>query len=441
MGYFPFFMDMEGQKGLVIGGGEVALRKVLKLLPFHPKLTVVAPVIKKELLVIQEITCLQRPFKREDIGGQMFVLVASDEKVVNREAARLCKEQNIPVNVVDDKEACSFLFPALVKEGRLTIGISTQGASPALAGWIRGCVEAALPEGIDASLAYLEKLRLETKGCIPSQEQRAEMMRKAAWDCVEQNCSFQEKAGKVILAGAGCGSYDLITLRGMRAIQSAQVVVYDDLIDDRLLSYAGEGCEKVYVGKRKGAHSMAQEEINKLLISRAREGKRVVRLKGGDPFVFGRGGEEILALRKAGILTEEIPGVTSGIAVPAQAGIPVTHRGTSGSVHVVTGHGAAGEDGLPEDMETLAGLKGTLVFLMGLTNLREIAEGLIEQGKCPKTPAAVIQGGFEGETQIVRGCLENIAEKVRISGISAPAVIVIGPVAEMDLWGENANIC
>ena len=133
--------------------------------------------------------------------------------------------------------------------------------------------------------------------------------------------------------------------------------------------------------------------------------------------------------------------MTSGIAVPAQAGIPVTHRGTSGSVHVVTGHGAAGEDGLPEDMETLAALKGTLVFLMGLTNLREIAEGLIEQGKWPKTPAAVIQGGFEGETQIVRGCLENIAEKVRISGISAPAVIVIGPVAEMDLWGENANIC
>lgn len=434
MGYFPFFMDIEGQKGLIVGGGEVALRKVLKLLPFHPRLTVVAPVIIKELLDIPEITCLRRPFMQEDICGQMFVLAASDEKEVNRDVAILCGEKNIPVNVADDKEACSFLFPALVKKGRLTIGISTQGASPALAGWIRGCVEAALPQGIDESLAYLEELRSRTKECVPQQEKRAEILRQAALNCVDQGHPGQDEKGVVILVGAGCGSYDLITVRGFRAVQSAQVLVYDDLIDDRLLSCAGESCERIYVGKRKGVHSMHQEEINTLLISKAKEGKRVVRLKGGDPFVFGRGGEEIQALRKAGVTVEEIPGISSGIAVPAQAGIPVTHRGISSSVHVITGHGAETKDGLPKDMETLAKLDGTLVFLMGLTNLEKIADRLMTYGKSPDTPAAVIQGGFEGDMQIVRGCLKDIAEKVRQSDLSAPAVIVVGLVAEMDLF-------
>lgn len=434
MEYFPFFMDIEGQRGLVVGGGEVAFRKVSKLLPFHPRIAVVAPVITGELLDIPEIVCLQRPFQPEDISGQMFVLAASDEKGVNREVAELCRRQNIPVNVADDKEACSFLFPALVKKGRLTIGISTQGASPALAGWLRGSIEAALPEGIDQSLAHLEELRFQTKEKVPQQEERMEILRRAAWTCTGQGNSGQEGVGRVSLVGAGCGSYDLITVRGLRAVQSAQVLVYDDLLDGRLLAYAGEGCERIYVGKRKGIHSMSQEEINELLISKAREGKQVVRLKGGDPFVFGRGGEEILALRKAGIRVEEIPGISSGTAVPAQAGIPVTHRGISGSVHLVTGHGTATEDGLPENMETLAGLDGTLVFFMGLTNLKKIADRLIACGKTQETPAAVIRGGFEGEMQIVRGCLGDIAGKVCQSEISAPAVIVVGKVAEMDLF-------
>lgn len=434
MEFFPFFMDIEGQKGLIVGGGEVALRKVSKLLPFHPRLTVVAPVIIKELMDIQEIICLQRPFDRNDICDQMFVIAASDEKEVNRETARLCREKNIPINVVDDREACSFLFPALVKRGKLAIGISTQGASPALAGWIRGSVEAALPDGIEESLVYLEELRSEVKEDVSQQEKRAEILRQAAWDCAGQGRSGQEEKGRVILAGAGCGSYDLITVRGFRAVQSAQVLVYDDLIDDRLLCCAGEGCERIYVGKRKGVHSMTQEEINELLISRAKEGKRVVRLKGGDPFVFGRGGEEILALRAAGIPVEEIPGISSGIAVPAQAGIPVTHRGLSGSVHLITGHGAASKDGLPEEMETLAKLSGTLVFLMGFTNLEKIADRLMTYGKPSDMPTAVIQGGFEGEMQIVRGCLEDIAEKVCQSGLTAPAVIVVGDTAEMDLF-------
>lgn len=438
MGYFPFFMDIEGKSGLIVGGGEVARRKVRKLMPFQPRLTVVAPVIARELLADKALTCVQRAFREEDILGQMFVIAASDEADVNREVGRLCREKNIPVNVADEKEACSFLFPALVKEGRLTIGISTEGASPAMAGKIRSSVEASLPTGIGEELERLANLREQVKKEIPAGEHRTAILKQAAQIFTDSTsrATGQEK-GKVILAGAGCGAYDLITVRGLNAVRDAQVLVYDDLIDERLLSHAGESCEKIYVGKRSGKHSMPQEEINALLIAKAKEGKFVVRLKGGDPFVFGRGGEEILALRQAGIEVEEIPGVSSAVAVPAASGIPVTHRGISRSFHVITGHGAEG--GMTEKMETLAALEGTLIFLMGLGKIEEITEGLIACGKPESTPAAVIRGGFVGAAQTIRGCLGDIAEKTKQSGLMSPAVIVIGECAGMDLFGNVTN--
>lgn len=431
MGYFPFFMDIEGQKGLIVGGGAVAGRKVSKLLPFGPRLTVVAPIIAKELLENSAITCVQRTFCKEDIQGQMFVIAASDEADVNREVGRLCREKNIPVNVADEKEACSFLFPALVKEGKLTVGISTEGVSPAMAGRIRSSVEAVLPCDVGEELDRLAELRDQVKKTVPVREHRGEILRQAAQNYMD-GVPWEEEKGKVILAGAGCGAYDLITVRGLNAVRNAQVLVYDDLIDERLLSHAGEGCEKIYVGKRSGKHSMPQEEINALLIAKAKEGKRVVRLKGGDPFVFGRGGEEILALKQAGIETEEIPGISSAVAVPAAAGIPVTHRGISQSFHVITGHGAEG--GPTEKPETLAALKGTLIFLMGLGNIEKLTKDLIACGKPENTPAAVIRGGFDDTAQTIRGCLGDIAAKTKQSGLASPAVIVIGESAGMDLF-------
>lgn len=438
MGYFPFFMDIEGKSGLIVGGGEVARRKVLKLLPFAPHLTVVAPMIAKELFENKTITCVQRAFRKEDIRGQMFVIAASDEADVNREVGRLCREKNIPVNVADEKEACSFLFPALVKEGRLTIGISTEGASPAMAGKIRSSVEASIPSGIGEELERLANIREQVKKTVPAGEHRTAILKQAVQNYTNGTgrMTGQEK-GKVILAGAGCGAYDLITVRGMNAVRDAQVLVFDDLIDERLISHTGESCEKIYVGKRSGKHSMPQKEINDLLIAKAREGKLVVRLKGGDPFVFGRGGEEILALRQAGIEVEEIPGISSAVAVPAASGIPVTHRGISQSFHVITGHGAEGS--LTEKMETLAALEGTLIFLMGLGNIEEITEGLLACGKPKSTPSAVIRGGFSDTAQTIRGCLGDIATKTKQSGLMSPAVIVIGECAGMDLFGNITN--
>lgn len=460
MGYFPFFVDIEGRNGLIVGGGRIAAHKVEKLLPFSPKLTVTAPEISQELMENPLLDCRKREFADSDLEGKFFVVAASGSRELNRHVAKLCREKNILVNVVDDKEACGFLFPSLVKEGKLTVGISTEGASPQAAASLRSRIAQELPGRMEEILDYLAELREYAKECISDAGARAEFLKEAALLCMEKDralgredgfgeacCegksggkSFQaagrsrrKRTGSVTLVGAGCGAYDLITVKGLNAVRTAQTLVYDDLIDRRLLSHAPESCEKLYVGKRKGKHSMSQEEINRLLTEKAKQGKRVVRLKGGDPFVFGRGGEEILALKEEGIETAIIPGITSSVALPAAAGIPVTFRGVGRSFHVITGH-TSGEDGkLSENLTTLAALTGTLVFLMGFGHLREIAEKLVAYGKDPRLPAAVIRGNFDGSVTVVRGTLQDIAQKAEGAEMKAPAVIVVGETAGMDL--------
>ena len=242
--------------------------------------------------------------------------------------------------------------------------------------------------------------------------------------------------GKETLIGAGCGDYDLITLRGKRALERCDTVIYDALIDERLLDNCRVGAEKICVGKRAGRHSSKQEEINELLVRKASEGRNVARLKGGDPFVFGRGGEEILALRAAGIAYSFVPGVTSCVAVPELAGIPVTHRGTARSFHVITGHTA--NDLLPENFESYAKCGGTLVFLMGLKHLPEIARRLTENGISGKTPAAVISSGATARARVARAMLKDIAAESERLEMKAPAVIVVGETAAFDFSTESA---
>ncbi len=245
-------------------------------------------------------------------------------------------------------------------------------------------------------------------------------------------------AGFVYLVGAGCGRADLITLRGLECLRRCEVVVYDDLIDMALLDAVPAEAERIYVGKRSGRPSADQAWICELLVEKAKEGKRVVRLKGGDPFVFGRGGEEMLALISAGIPCEEVPGISSAIAIPASAGIPVTHRGVSTSLHIVTGHTIFTDDGLPEDLKRLAQLHGTLVFLMGLRDLDRLAAGLMAAGLKADTPAAVVSGGCAPHPMAVRAPLAEIAAQCASAGVQPPAVIVVGGVAGMDLQGRSA---
>ena len=239
--------------------------------------------------------------------------------------------------------------------------------------------------------------------------------------------------GTVYLVGAGCGPADLITVRGLRLLRNCGAVVYDDLIAPELLDEVPAAAERVYMGKREGRHSASQEEICAKLVELARAGKTVVRLKGGDPFVFGRGGEEALALLAAGVPFAVAPGVTSAVAIPALAGIPVTHRGVSRSFHVVTARTADTPDGLPEYFDQLAPLPGTLVFLMGLSRLERIAQRLTDAGKPADTPAAVVSGGSSPRPAAVRGTLADIAAKTRAAGVLPPAVIVVVEAAALEL--------
>lgn len=244
------------------------------------------------------------------------------------------------------------------------------------------------------------------------------------------------KKGMVVLIGAGPGDPGLITVKGREWLKHCDAVVYDELASRELLDNTKQGCQRIYVGKKAGSHSMSQEEINNLLISLATNCVLVVRLKGGDPFVFGRGGEEILALEKAGIPCMVIPGVTSAVAVPESVGIPVTHRGVARSFHVITAHTKGTQGGLPPDFDALARLTGTLVFLMGLGSLPGIVKGLLEAGRKKELPVAVIERGTLPGQRAVRGCLGDIVEKVEREGVSTPAIIVVGDCAALDLTRE-----
>lgn len=242
---------------------------------------------------------------------------------------------------------------------------------------------------------------------------------------------MNQASGSVYLVGAGCGQADLITVRGQSFLQNCDVVVYDDLIAAELLDMVPTGTQRIYMGKRQGRHSAHQKAICDTLVALAREGKTVVRLKGGDPFVFGRGGEEMLALKAAGIPCEEVPGISSAIAIPALAGIPVTHRGLSRSIHIITAHTADTGDSLPSGFNQLAKLPGTLVFLMGLSQLSQITRRLLQEGMEPFTPAAVVSNGNSPHPAAVRGTLEDIADRAR--NVRPPAVIVVGAAAAMEL--------
>lgn len=440
---FPMFVNLKGKRILVLGGGKVAARKVKKLAPFGGRITVVAPQAQPELEAMPGVEIRRHGFRPADLWPRpAMVIAATDDRQVNARASRLCRRFRIPVNVADNGPESSFLFPALVNQGDFSAGISTGGASPTAAVYFKERLEELVPERLEEILDYLEEKRAELKRTLPDQSARAAAMRELLDTCLELGRPPEKEPeipfrGAVTLVGAGCGRADLITVRGLRAIQRCQAVVYDDLIDPKLLEAAPETARRIYMGKRSGVAGATQAQINEQLIALAREGLRVVRLKGGDPYLFGRGGEEMLALREAGIPCREIPGIPSAIGIPAEAGIPVTHRGLSRGLHIVTGHTADTAGGLPGGMAEMAGLPGTLVFLMGLGSLERIAEELMAGGKAGSTPAAVISGGNSPNPACVRGNLQNIAARVRQAGVQAPAVILIGAVAALRLGSRD----
>ena len=451
MGYFPFFIDIENKKCLIVGGGKVAFRKIKKLMPYGPVINVVAEDICPEILSIEysALNIEKRKFDFSDIDGVFFVITATDDEKLNFDISKYCQERGILINAVDSRDNCGFIFPSLYKKGDLSIGISTGGASPNLAAHCRNILEKNLPSDMESIVSFLSSIRPLAKDRIPDSRKRSEFFKECMELCLSLNSvpseetldellkkysgSGYEKKGFVHIVGAGCSDSDLITVRGLNLVQNADVIIYDDLISDDILDTAKESCEKIYAGKRSGRHYMKQDEINALIVKKAEEGNTVVRLKGGDPFVFGRGGEEITALMERGIPFDEVPGITSAIAIPAEAGIPVTHRKLSRSIHIITGHTSDTADGVSENIEKLAALEGTLIFLMGLANMAKICSRLIECGKDENTPAAVISGGNSENKVTVRAPLGRIAEECRLREVKSPVTIVIGAVAELDM--------
>ena len=439
MPHFPMFVDLKDKPILIVGGGAVALRKLKKLMPYGGIQKVVAPSILPEICALASAE--ERPFCPEDLEPRpALVIAATDDEVINREVARLCKSQNIPVNVADAPGECTFLFPALVQRGDFSAGFCTGGASPTAAVYFKEQLEQQVPENLEDILDWLAERRIELKKTIPDQAERAGIFRRLFDACMakgnplageEMARCMEAPLGRVDLVGAGCGKADLITVRGLKLLQQCQAVVYDDLIDQKLLDAVPETARRIYMGKRSGAHSAPQHEINQTLIDLAREGLRVVRLKGGDPYIFGRGGEEMQALTAAGIPCGEVPGIPSPIGIPAEAGIPVTHRGLSRGLHIVTAHTADTPDGLPADFDHLAKLEGTLVFLMGLAQAERIAARLVAAGKSPDTPAAVISGGNSRNPACVRTTLSELPRAA--AQVSPPAIILVGEVATLDL--------
>ncbi len=445
---FPLFLDLEGACVLVVGGGDAAVAKLRLLLASGAVPRVVGPAPSEDLTALAEergFALHRREFQPDDLEGARLCYVALDkgaEAVVA--AARRC---GVPVNAVDQPALCDFTTPAIVQRGRIAIAISTSGVAPALARAVRAQIEAAIPQGYGALAAFCGKWRARAAEAFGRDERRR------FWDAVlggpeaaavlrgseaEADALMRERlatrrtgpAGRASLVGAGPGDPDLLTLKALRALQEADVILYDRLIGPAVLDLARRDARRIDVGKRCGRHAMSQAAINRLMLDFARDGLHVVRLKGGDPFVFGRGGEELDALLAAGIPVEVVPGVTAACAVAAGLQAPLTHRDVARSMHFVTAHGK--EEGLPpHDWHALAQMGGTLAVYMGVRTLPALTRALLDAGRSSSTPAAAVENATLPNERRIRGTLATIAEVVRVAGLDGPTLVLIGEVLDV----------
>jgi uroporphyrin-III C-methyltransferase/precorrin-2 dehydrogenase/sirohydrochlorin ferrochelatase len=452
LNYFPVFFDLTALKVLVVGGGEVAMRKVALLERSGALITLVAPEVLPELqqrAAAGKINLAVREFLPDDLDGARLVIVATSRRAVNRWIASLSEARRIPVNVVDDREASRFIVPAIIDRDPVLVAISTGGASPVLARRLRERLESLIPKKIGELALWLRALRHSARRRLVNTDERrrffenivdgpaarrfidgdAHGAQAIAQQLLARTSTAARSAGEVTLVGAGPGDPELLTLKALRALQDADVIFHDRLVPEGLLDMARRDAVRISVGKAAGGIGSTQEEINALLIEHARQGKRVVRLKGGDPFIFGRGGEELEALAKAQISFSVIPGVTAAAGCAAYAGIPLTHRDYAHSVTFVTGH--ADKDGREPDWRALAKPGITAVFYMGLARVEQIAARLVAHGAAASMPAALIAQGTLPDQRVVTGTLATIAAAAAASDIQSPALLVVGEVVSL----------
>jgi uroporphyrin-III C-methyltransferase / precorrin-2 dehydrogenase / sirohydrochlorin ferrochelatase len=449
--YFPVFFDLAGQKVLIVGGGEVALRKISLLERTGASISVVAPQAAPAIVqraAAGALTLAVREFVPGDLDGARLVIVATPRRAVNRWVANLSESRNIPVNVVDDAQASRFIVPAIIDRDPVLVAISTGGASPVLARRLRERIESLVPQRIGELAAWLKALRAGTRRKLRDTGERrrffeavvdgAAARRFVAGDTqgaeriaqrlLTTTSAAPRAAGEVTLVGAGPGDPELLTLKALRALQDADVILHDRLVSAEVLDLARRDAARICVGKAAGNVGSTQEEINALLIEHANQGKRVVRLKGGDPFIFGRGGEELQALAAAQINFSVIPGITAALGAAAYAGIPLTHRDHAHSVSFVTGHA---QDGPEPDWQALAKPGHTAVFYMGLARLERIVEKLVEHGAPAARPAAIIAQGSTAQQRVLAATLATLGELAARAAIESPALLVVGDVVAL----------
>jgi uroporphyrin-III C-methyltransferase/precorrin-2 dehydrogenase/sirohydrochlorin ferrochelatase len=450
--YFPIFFDLNDQPVLVVGGGEVALRKVSLLERCGARITVVAPEIMPELKERAErtaITHVPREFAPSDLEGARLVIVATSKRAVNRWIATLSEARGIPVNVVDDKEASRFIVPAIIDRDPVIVAISTGGTSPVLARRLRERLEAFIPKRFGDFALWLRNLRQTTMDKLRDTQERRRFFEtlvdgpaakrfidgdqrgalRIAQQLLATTANAPRASGEVALVGAGPGDAELLTLKALRAIQDADLILYDRLVSPAILDMARRDASLVCVGKSAGETSTSQDEINALLVKHAEAGKRVVRLKGGDPFIFGRGGEELQALAAAGINFSVIPGITAALGIAAYAGIPLTHRDYAHSVSFVTGH--ADRNGKEPDWRALAAPGATAVFYMGLGRLEHIVRELLAAGASADRPAALVAQGTLPAQRIITATLGTIVACAAHVTLESPALLVVGDVVAL----------
>lgn len=447
---FPIFMTLKARKVVVIGGGELALRKLRLLQRSGARLVVIAPEIDGALRQeIPQAEYLLRPFRDSDLMDAAIVLSATGEDAVDRAVSKAARAVGVPVNAVDRPELSDFVMPAIIDRAPVVVAIGSGGSSPVLVRMIRERIERLLPAKLGALAEFAARFRKAVASAIPAGDARRRFWERVldgeiASDVLsgrnrramegmlrELNRHGTDKSGPgvVRIVGAGPGDPELLTLKAVRAMADVDVVLYDRLVDPRIMEFVRRDAERIDVGKAPGHHRMTQEGINALLAERALAGQRVLRLKGGDPFIFGRGGEEVDHLRALGIEVEVIPGITAAAAAAASAGVPLTHRGEASVLTFVSGRDR--HDNLPDiDWKALAANRaGTIAVYMGVSGADDLAERLINAGLPPSMPVAIVENASRDNERCIATCIGGLGAAVAIEGVEGPALILIGPTA------------
>ncbi|MGH8148612.1 MAG: siroheme synthase CysG [Steroidobacteraceae bacterium] len=461
MDHLPIFVRVRDRECVVVGGGAVAARKAELLVRCGARVTLVAPNFGPPAAALVagahgQVRQLAADFDPHQLDGAALVIAATDSAWTNESVAAAANARGLPVNVADDPELSSFILPAVVDRSPVIVAIGTHGAAPVLARRVREQIEALLPHRLGALARFAGSRRGTVRRELPASARRPFWERVFCGPVSAQVLAGDESAadaaftrelatfraagrplGEVYLIGAGPGDPDLLTLRALQLMQQADVILYDRLVSEEVLDRARREAERIFVGKVAGiTGAAAQERIHELMVSRAAAGARVARLKGGDPFIFGRGGEEIRVLARHGIPFTVVPGITAGLGAAAAAAIPLTQRDLAQSVTFAAGH-LAGSDRL--DWQALARPRHTVVFYMGVTQMEHIVNELTAAGAPPERPAAVVERATLPGERVLRGTLADIASLARAERIAAPALLIVGDAAAAERAGVSVE--